>query len=542
MYRADTSYSNNLNAPVIMRGSMTYVTGSHAAKFGLGTIVGRRIATNEQAGAYSVRLNNGIPNQVTQYSSPKVAVNNVNSDFGAFAQDQWTVKKLTLNVGVRFDYFNAAVPAQDQAELLARFGLYNPPWVPVRKFEPVKNVPNWKDISPRMGGAYDLFGDGKTAVKASLSRYVAGQTVAIADANNPVNKQIASVTRTWNDTNRNFVPDCDLKNLLANGECLQVNNLNFGQDNPNATRYADDVTNGYGVRGYSWEFSTGLTRELRPGLAVQASYYRRWYGNFTATQNTATAASDYSPFCVTAPVDARLPGGGGNQVCGFFDVNPNKFGQVTNLIAQSETFGTQEEVYDGLDLTTNIRMPGGISLQGGLNTGRSRTNNCFTLGRPDLTLAGNATGATAPRTEAFCDVHPPFQSQVKFFGVYPLPWFGLQTSATIRTCRAQAFLRASSRAVPRLPGRWPALVCRRNVTVDLIAPGTLYGPRANQLDANIKKVIRIGSERVSASMDVFNILNRSDVLATNNRYGPTWQQPTNILTGRWLKFGGQFDF
>ena len=399
--------------------------------------MGRRHCHQRARPARIRRLNNGIPNQVTQYASPQVAVNNVNADLGAFAQDQWTIKQLTLNVGVRFDYFNGSVPAQDQAELLARFGSTTRPGCRSAASTAVKNVPNWKDLSPRLGGAYDLFGDGKTAIKAHWAGTWRGRRWRSPNANNPVNTSVTSATRTWNDANRDFVPDCDLKNPLANGECLQVNNLNFGQANPNATRYADDVTDGYGVRGYNWESrrasstSCGRARPCRrPTTAA---------GTATSPRpRTRHGGLRLQPYCVTAPVDSRLPGGGGNQVCGFFDVNPNKFGQVTNLIAQCETFGTQEEVYDGLDFTTNVRMPGGISLQGGLNTGRSRTNNCFTLGRPELTFAGNATGATAPRTEAYCDVRPPFQSQVKFFGVYPLAWLGFRRARRIRTCRARA--------------------------------------------------------------------------------------------------------
>jgi hypothetical protein len=137
--------------------------------------------------------------------------------------------------------------------------------------------------------------------------------------------------------------------------------------------------------------------------------------------------------CVTPPSDARLPGGGGNPICGFYDVSQNKFGQIQNVITQASNFGRQEDVYDGVDLTTNVRLSKGVLLSGGVNTGRERTNNCFVLDRPDLTFAGTATGVTAPRTPAFCDVRPPFQTQLKLFAVYPLPWWGVQAAATFQS-------------------------------------------------------------------------------------------------------------
>ena len=97
------------------------------------------------------------------------------------------MRKLTLNLGLRFDYFNGYNLDQD-----IEAGLY----VDARHFDRVDNVPNWKDVSPRIGAAYDLFGNGKTAVKASIGRYVSSQGVGIAEANNPAQATVISATRT----------------------------------------------------------------------------------------------------------------------------------------------------------------------------------------------------------------------------------------------------------------------------------------------------------------------------------------------------------
>ena len=543
VYRSDFTYGNHLNAPVLTRVTASYVTGSHAAKFGFNINRGRRIDTMElgQQMRFRVATRGGAPNRIVQYASPWVVESWMNADLGLFVQDQWTVRHLTLNVGLRYDYFNGSVPAQDEAKLLARFALPDPVFVPVRRFDAVHDVPNWNDLSPRLGAAYDLFGDGKTAVKASLSRYVAGQSVAIADANNPLNTSVNSVFRTWGDADRDFVPDCDLRNPLQNGECGQVDNLAFGQANVQASRYADDVLHGYAKRPYSWEFSTGLQRELRTGVAASINYYRRWYGNFSATENTAQTASDFSAYCITAPTNPQLPGGGGNQICGLFDTN--RFGVIQNVITQVTNYGKQEDVYDGIDITTNVRLPGRVTLAGGLNAGRERANNCFLRDQPQLTSASTAPLiANSPRTDAYCDVRPPMQSQVKFFGVYPLPWWGLQTSATFQSLPGPQILASytasSADARPTL-GR---NLSSGTAAVALIPPGTQYGKRANELDVNIKKNVRVNGVRVSGSLDVFNVLNRSDVLNQNNTYGPDWLKPTNILTGRWAKFGVQLDF
>jgi hypothetical protein len=135
---------------------------------------------------------------------------------------------------------------------------------------------------------------------------------SIAGNNNPLTTSVNSATRTWNDANRNYVVDCDVLNPVANGECTgPISNVNFGKQNPNANRYSDEART---VRNYNWELEASVQHELRPGLSLGGGYYRRWFGNFLVTQNTATAATDYSSYCITTPVDSRLPGGGGQQL------------------------------------------------------------------------------------------------------------------------------------------------------------------------------------------------------------------------------------
>ena len=92
--------------------------------------------------------------------------------------------------------------------------------------------------------------------------------------NNPVQTSVNTTTRTWTDFDQDFIPDCDLANPLANDECRQVGNLNFGKANPLATRFASDVLTGWHVRPYMWQMSMGIQHEIWPGVAADFAYFR----------------------------------------------------------------------------------------------------------------------------------------------------------------------------------------------------------------------------------------------------------------------------
>src|SRR5262249_38598545 len=155
-------------------------------------------------------------------------------------------------------------------------------------------VPNWKDIFPRVGAAYDLFGDGKTAIKGSVGKYGVLGAAAIAQASAGAARIATTARRTWTDTNGNFFPDCNLTNPDTNGEWGRLSNVNLGLP-ITATQYAPDYLQGWGVRTYNWETSLELQQELRPGVALTAGYYRTWYGNLTATENLRLTPADFDP-------------------------------------------------------------------------------------------------------------------------------------------------------------------------------------------------------------------------------------------------------
>ena len=542
LYNARTSYGSSQNDRYAQRASVSYVTGSHAFKFGFQNEQGvSNSDTTVTGGNVNYVFRSGVPVSITQWATPYRVENRTRADMGIYAQDQWAIRRLTLSYGLRFDYFNGSVPAQHLAA---------PPtgWVPERRFDEVKDVPSWKDVSPRIGAAYDLFGTGRTALKMSIGRYAAKTGTAIASANNPIQTSVNSVTRTWTDTNGNYIPECDLGNRAANGECAAMSNQSFGGVRT-TNRYGDDVLLGWGARGYTWEVSTELQHEIGRGVSVTGGYYRNWLGNFTATDNLLVAPADFSPYCITAPKDARLPGGGGYQVCGMYDISLAKFGQVNTLVTQASNFGKQTQVSNFFTGSLNTRLGRGIQLGGGVDTGRTVTDNCFVV--------------DSPQQLQNCHFVNPFkgQTQVKLFGSYPLPG-DLVVGAILQNMSGpdiQADYTATTTEIAPSLGRNLASCgtrtpCTATATVPLIMPGTLFEDRITRLDLRLTKRVPLPRRlRLLANVDVYNALNASSVLqlaagtaGSQGRggytYGPRWLVPSLILEGRVIQFSGQLSF
>jgi hypothetical protein len=262
-------------------------------------------------------------------------------------------------------------------------------------------------------------------------------------------------------------------------------------------------------------------------------YFRRIYGNFLVTDNLAVAATDYNPFSIPAPVDSRLPGGGGNTVGTVFDLNPTKVGQVNNLVTFASNYGNQIEHWNGVDFTVNARPQAGMMVQGGISTGRTATDSCEVL-------------ALVPESgplNPFCHVDTKFLTQIKLIGTYTLPKVNVQFSGTFQSLpgpQVTANYVATNAVVQPSLGRLLSGGAA-NATINVVPPGTMYGERLNQLDLRFAKLFKVARTRTSLNFDLYNILNANPVTSQNNNYA-AWQVPLSILDARLFKISVQFDF
>jgi hypothetical protein len=533
-YRSQ-NWGINIQKAVNWKTSASYVTGRHSFKVGYQGMFnytnGHPFTNNHQL---QYRVNNGVPNQLTQNMSNQYTTKNRVRSTAVYAQEQWTAGRFTYQGAVRFDHASSYFPEQRIAA--NRF-------LPTEMVIPrTDGVTGFNDLTVRGGVAWDLFGDGKTAVKINAGRYLQN---AVADnlysGTNPLGDIPVSVTRTWTDANNNFSPDCNLVNLgvqdlrPSGGDfCGQVSDLNFGTANL-STRNDPALLGGWRVRPGDWQFAASIQQEVLPRVSVEVGYNRRWLVNFSVEDNLAVTPADFGTFSVTVPDDPRLPNAG-QTISGLYNVNPNKFGQEDNFATLAKNYGGQTQMYNGLLLNASARPTNAIRLQLGVNLGNTRFDTC------ELRAALPEINPLNP----YCDYSTGLQTRVTGLATYLVPVVDISVSSTFRSDQGEQLEASRSFTSAQiatslgraLSGNAP------NATVNLVEPGAMYGDRLNVVDMRFAKVLAFGRTRTNVGFDVYNIFNRNPVITNNFNFVPggAWLRPRAILAARFARFSLTVDF
>jgi len=518
------------------RAAVSYVSGAHNVKVGfdqMDNYSDRIYQTNHQGLAY--RFNNGVPNRLTMILNDFEQKNHV-AGGAAYAQDQWTLGRVTVQGGVRYDWGGADAPEQTVGPDL---------WLPTPIVFPAQEtVPGYRDISFRGGFAYDVFGTGKTSIKVNAGRYV--DTVQWADIyadTNPTAAQLGTSTppstnRSWNDAfypvgdprRGNFLPDCDLLNLGQNAECGAADNQNFGRIQTPTNTFDPELLEGWGIRAHNTQFGISVQQEVLPSVAVEAGYYQRWFPVFSVTDNRAVTPAAYDGWSLTAPADPRLPGGGSYVIRDLTNIAPASFGRQDNFVTRPDRFGNSSAYWHGVDVNASARLLNGLTLQGGTSTGRRVNDTCELI--------------IDDPSRRNCAVTYPFLTDIRGLVAYTIARAGVQVSATMQSRPGPEI-----NATYNVPSAVAALTLGRplsggaaNVPVNLLNPGQLYGERVTQVDLRIAKLIRVGRTRTNVGVDFYNVANASTPLTYNNTYGATWRRPNSFMPARFVKVTGQFNF
>src|SRR5215470_1085235 len=534
----------------------SYVTGSHSMKFGYqGNLWkdDREMHTNSQSLAYTFFGGKALApfGSITEYANPYTVNASARQD-SLFAQDQWTINRLTLQGAVRWDHPWSWFPAQ--TEPASRF-------FPGATFARTDGVTGYNDITPRMGAAYDLFGNGKTALKVSLGKYLQGASVSnLAYGANPSLRIPGgnasgflnpSVNRTWNDANGNFTPDCNLDITTANGECGATNINNFGSNQLIGAQFDPDLLHGWGLRPSDWSFGASVQQQILPNASVEVGYYHRTFTMYstsgTVTDNLAISPNQVAAWTLTAPTDPRLPGGGGYKVGPLYNIDPAVFGQSNLLIESTDKVGADTRVFNGVDATVTVRRINGFTLSASTSTGKVVSDFC-------------ALRAAIPENyllNPYCHQESPFQTSFRALVTYTIPHVDVLLSSVFQDkpnvgtdqlvslagnySLTAADLASAQAQIGRALSAYPF----PNNTVNLVAPGTLYGDRVRQWDFSVKKIVPLAGRRLTVGVDLYNLMNNNVTLAFTPTFVPGtsgWNAPTSYMNPRIVRLNAEFSF
>jgi hypothetical protein len=564
VYHGYAGLNNNHQTHNVWRASLSYVTGAHSMKVGYqGAYEVTDIFGDFPTHGLQYRFNAGVPDQITQRITKWQQANRTRWD-AFYVQDQWTRNRLTLQGALRYERAWSFFPEGLNGLLTdSVFG------GPVRTLPRADGVTGYNDIAPRIGMAYDVFGNGKTAIKANVSKYwqyAANDGVYIGT--NPASTFAQTANRAWTD-NGNFIPDCDLQNPLAQDNratggdlCAALDNQNFfrfkqdGSVTSTATRIDPALLSGWGVRPYDWQFSASVQQEVLPRVSAEFGFSRRSWGNFTVTDNRAIGPEDFDTYTFTAPTDPRLPASG-QPVSYYLRNSRTAFGAVDNYLTLASDYGDVTAYWQGVEMTVNARVRDGITLQGGFTTGAGTRDFCDVASAvPEI---HTQTGSWLLNQQiSSCHVEEPWLWAWRGLASYTVPKIDVQVSAIMRS---QANLVATNdpasngvaqnanffqtnAAVLAALGR-PIAGGALTTTLDLARLGEVYPDRLNTVDMRFTKILRFGRTRSNVGIDLYNLFNANTGTSFNQNFGTdgsTWLRPNAILNPRYVRFNVTVDF
>lgn len=531
LWNASSAQLGNYPDRYTVSTALSRVTGTHSMKAGVlyGWGIFRRY-NNANADLYQ-SYNNGVPFQVTVLNTPLQVQENMDGQFAVYAQDSWRLNNVTVNYGIRYDRIAQSIEGQDAQ--IGRFA--NSP-----AYDGF-SVPTWSDISPRLSVVWDIFGNGKTAVRTGVNRFLTAQTVGFSQLYSPT--ALTTANLTWNDLNGDDIAQGERGCVFGTPGC----EINLAQLPANFGRRALATPDPDIQRPGQWSYNLGVTQELWGRVNLTAEWYHNRFTDITERNNVLRNADSYTRVDVVSPIDG--------SVIPAYNVKPEFLSAVQNVDATDKDI---TRVYNGFELGFNMRLPRGARAFGGFNLERTLSNTC--------------SAGTDPNFTVNCDQSQnglPWLKQFKVAGTVPIKWgftgsmslqslngyvigteaipYGVFTFGTgFAQPQGQATFWQVTRTTryaanctgPCRPGELviPGLTTA-TLNVPLRAPQTEYMPRINQLDLSLSKTVTYRGMRFTPKVDMFNALNsdRYSSVATAQFGAATYLQPATILQGRLIR-------
>jgi len=471
-------------------GSVSYVTGEHSIK------VGTQVRTGASEEQFTIRgdilqiTNNGVPNSVRLVNTPSGhKESGVNA--GIYAQDSWRIGRWTLNPGVRYERFVMSIPAQS-----APAGR----WVGARDFPAQNGIVNWNTVSPRLGFAWDVFGNGETALKGGVSRYDRLEGITLIQ---PLNQRnISFQTCPWGDTNGDLMAQ---ESEIAFSRCSGSLVPSLGLVDPDLKR------------PHQWEYTAMVQRQVGSRTSVSVGYYGRRFSDLYSTVNAAVPASAYTPVSITNPLS--------NQTLTVYNQDPATRGKVQNLLTTLPNF---KQTYNGVEFQVNTRMAK-ANLFGGLTLGRDHGDQAAGSTTTDYNNPNNLIN-----DEGAVGFDAPVQIRGGFS--YRLP-ADVQFSGSIRESSGLPQTRTFVVTTAIVPG-----LTQVTQNVQAAPRGDFRYPWVNLVDLRLTKSFRTGNVRFEPTVDVYNVFNNNAVTSAVTTVGSSLGRPSAIVMGRLVRVGGRISF
>lgn len=464
--------------------------GSHAFKGGVQFTRQFFQEINRMNGDMRLIYTNGVPNRVQAFNTSVDAKSYI-QQLGFFGQDAWTIgRKLTLNVGVRFDRANGWYPEQTSPAGA---------WVAERTLQKTDVYKQWLGVW-RAGAVYDLRGDGRTAIKGNYSRYAAQVGIDIVTNVHPFTLSSANIS--WNDRNGDELPQAD--------ELGRFEGFTGGA----STRYASPNGPKW---GYSDEITAGVEHQVLKDVRVGLMYYHRTNRNMIGVRNEAVPSDSYTPVTLANPLGGDIT---------IYNLKPEFVGRQQNV---RDNIDLLDNDYDGIELTAVKRFSDRWQMLLGYTYGKNTGGISFggTTDYNDPNNLVNQQGRVA--TDA--------PHSFKLSGSYMMPKADIMVAGSV--IRNTGYPRQPSWAVNRTA--YPGLT-RSSQTIRVLERGDLRLPTVAMLDLRFSRRIQLGTLSVEPQVDLFNLTNAGTFVGIVDPIGSSFGQPTEILAPRLVRVGFVVNF
>jgi hypothetical protein len=487
------------------RASMTYVAGAHEVKAGYQWVRSERdTAFQSIDGGLQAIYANGVPTQVKTFNTP-TGDNYFNLNNAVFIQDKWrATRQLTLNLGLRAEHEHERIN-DGVSQVCQQANAY----IASVCFPAIDGVPNWNFVSPRFSAIYDVFNDGRTALKFTANRYKLSQ-VGLTDLVNPI--RLTNDTRPWTVCAPGQTSGCDL-----NGDLIpQVNELGP------STGYNLGTTNHIDPNvkvPHQQEIAAEIEQQLRGQLVFSAGYHYRGRRDIIGAANLAVPTSGYTPITATEVNSGR-------QVT-VYNQDLTTKGQFNTLYTNRPELN---DSYHGVDFVIQKRMSNHWMLMASLTVEKTdddiNTNNngqnTADLNNPNFQFR---RGPASTDTPVFYKIN----------GAYELP-YGLRVAAD------NTFYRGAPTLTTVQVTSQTFKLTQGNQTIAVTPFGTTRLPNINTVNVNIARTFKVGQARIEPQVSVFNLFNTGAITSEVTLLGPSYGNAVTILGSRLIKFGANITF